>query len=766
MNLNYDIILCPYSKKVELLKHGFNKTKYMTLNEFKKKYLFEYKQNTLFYLVKKYNMIPENANVIMKNLYFLEDKSLKLNYLINIKNDLITNNYIIYNNNFRRYVSNKKIGSYYNETNETKLLFQNLNVSYIKEKYEMKNINIYELATIDDEVNFVANKIVDLILNGIDINKIKLVVNEELYYPIINKIFRLYNIPFINNDTPLYNFTFVKEILNKIDLKMDISELKDILSNYKHTYKEQLDSILNIFDKNTKLEEIYDIFIYELKNKKIKYNIKNTVEIINIDDALIDNYIFILGFNQDIFPKYYNDDDYLSDEEKKLIGIDTSYSKNIYLKEKIIKIINCNNVFITYKLKTPFNKYLISNIAEEIRCQIIKPQYDYSNLNINKLLLAQRLDNLIKYNIKSNDLDELYSNIKIPYNTYSNKFSKINKAIIEKKIANINLSFSNIDNFYKCQFMFYIENILKIKKNKQSISLEIGNLFHSILENYYKTKKNINEIIDNSLIKNYKNKKEKLYYQKYKKLLLQLVSIIDNQLENTCYENKYFEKWFSIDKDEKLNIKIVGKIDKIMTFDDGENTYVIVIDYKTGMLHTDFNKVIYGMDMQLLIYLYLIKNTNLIKNQIFTGMYLQPILTNVLKNDNNKPYLDLLNKEYKWVGYTISNIFRVKEIDKNYMDNSFIKGLRVKKDETFYSTAKVLSQDILDRLLELVNKNIDFVIESIKKGDFKINPKKIGKNNVSCCYCHYNDICFKTNADLVYLKEYKNLEFLDNNLKS
>ena len=43
---------------------------------------------------------------------------------------------------------------------------------------------------------------------------------------------------------------------------------------------------------------------------------------------------------------------------------------------------------------------------------------------------------------------------------------------------------------------------------------------------------------------------------------------------------------------------------------------------------------------------------------------------------------------------------------------------------------------------------------------FDINPKKIGNDNLGCEFCKFKDICFRTEKNIVDLKEYKNLEFL------
>ena len=61
------IIITTNNYKAELLKE--NKLKYnakiYTLNEFKELYYFTYKSDVLNYLVKKYNIIPEIADIIL-----------------------------------------------------------------------------------------------------------------------------------------------------------------------------------------------------------------------------------------------------------------------------------------------------------------------------------------------------------------------------------------------------------------------------------------------------------------------------------------------------------------------------------------------------------------------------------------------------------------------------------------------------------------------------------------------------------------------------
>ncbi len=71
--------------------------------------------------------------------------------------------------------------------------------------------------------------------------------------------------------------------------------------------------------------------IYELKNTRIEFDkYTNLVEEINYRKyySKDDEYVFILGFNQDKIPKIYKDDKYLSDLELEEIGGDTSFKRN------------------------------------------------------------------------------------------------------------------------------------------------------------------------------------------------------------------------------------------------------------------------------------------------------------------------------------------------------------------------------------------------------------------------------------------------------
>jgi hypothetical protein len=197
------IIVTPDSIKKIILKNN-NKLiniKYMTLEELKKNLFYQYHNHTLYYLTNKFHFIPENALIIMNNLYYINDfyHYGKLDYLYNIKLDLKSNNYLINNPLFYEYLKTRKVIIYgYPKNVELNkiigILEEYTNVEIITDNCDDHTFNVYEYQTIEDEVAGMAEQISHLINEGIDINNIYLHIPSDEYTSTINRIFRIFNI--------------------------------------------------------------------------------------------------------------------------------------------------------------------------------------------------------------------------------------------------------------------------------------------------------------------------------------------------------------------------------------------------------------------------------------------------------------------------------------------------------------------------------------------------------------------------------------------
>lgn len=765
---NNSILVIPNNTKEKILKELNKKTlniKIMSLKELIKKYTFDYNEKTIYHLMKKESIKYDIAKNYIENIYYIENKiynNIKLDKLVEIKKYLEENNLLIYDNLFKNYIKNKKIHIYNKSINK----YQEKILNEIKKESEViilnKNYNdytpeIHEFSNITEEITFVAEKICELIDNKININKIKLINVKEDYINEIKKIFKFYNIPININKKNIYGTKIIQDFLNNIDNNIEktlnyIQQTYNLKNETNNKIYNKLINILNEYTWCDNYKEIKELLINKLKNTSLEEKLDNAIEITNLEN-ITDEYTFILGFNQGIIPKIYKDEDYIDDLTKQILNIDTSIEKNMIEKQNTIKLIkNIKNCIITYKLKTPFSSFYPSSIIEEFKTEVIKEHkpenFTYSE-TLDKINLTKKIDNLIKYNIKDELLETLYSNYEIPYNTYNNKYTKINKNNLLNYINNkLLLSYSSMDNYYHCAFKYYINNILKLNPYEETFATKIGTLFHDVLEKSLKNnddyKKYWDEHVNNLELSN----KEKFFINNLEETCKFTVETIKKQLEYISLDKTKYEEKIFINKDKTTKITFMGIIDKLMYKEEFDKTLVAVIDYKTGNTNIDLNKTIYGLSMQLPIYLYLAQNSGL-KNVKIAGFYLQNIINK--ENDENNLKLN---------GYSTSKKDILEQFDSSYENSNLIKSMRTKSDGDFYSYSKTLNEIEINNLIKLVDKKIEEAADNILDANFDINPKKINGINIGCEYCTFKDICFKKESDTIYLKEQDYKEFL------
>ena len=288
---NNSIILIPNNKKNNIIKE-LNKTllniKIMSIEEFIKKYTFDYNEKTIYKLMKKENIKYDTAKNYIKNLYYIENKeynNIKLDKLVSIKNYLKENNLLIYDDLFKNYIKSKKIYIYYEYLNKyQKKILESLNTETIKQNYNNYTPIIHEFNNITEEIDFVAYSICELLDNNIDINKIKLVNISNDYNNEIKKIFKFYNIPIDINKKNIYGTKIVNDFLKHYEENIN-NTLKYIEETYdlkNETNKKIYDKLINIINEYVWCENYLDIkelIVNKLKNTNIEEKKTNKIEI-------------------------------------------------------------------------------------------------------------------------------------------------------------------------------------------------------------------------------------------------------------------------------------------------------------------------------------------------------------------------------------------------------------------------------------------------------------------------------------------------------
>ena len=759
-----------YKKEIIKQKNKLIDIKVFTLNEFIKEYTFNYNDKTLLYLMEKYNIKYNIAKIYLENMYYIENKiynSEKLNKLSKMKEDLINNNMLIINKNFKEYIKEKNI-VVYNIKNINKVFKEKLNeiknIKFINDKQNNYNHKVYELETIEDEITFVASSISQLINQGIDINNIKIANLDSEYKNPIIRIFKLFNINIELNNTTLYGLDITQDFIKNYDKDIE-NPIKIINEKYpKDEIYNELINVINELKWCNDYNEVKEIFIEKTKEQVIetkKY--LNKVEEINfINDYISEkDYVFLLNFNQGSIPKIIKDESYITDNIKSQVGLSTTIEDNIIEKEITKeKIKNIKNLVITYKNKSLSKTFYPSSLIKEMYLEVEKPIMDkkitYSKLN-DKIKLTKCLDKFIKYGEKEQDLSLLYNNYKdIKYLSYDNSYQRINNKYLIDHINNkLNLSYTSLDNYFKCSFKYYLTNILKLNKYEFTFYTLIGNIYHHVLEKGLQEEIDIEEEIKLYLEKNKINltNKEKFFLKKLTNNLTNVLEVIKKQMTFINLKESKYEEKIIINKEDKINITITGIIDKILYQEENNKLYLAVIDYKTGNIDLDLKYIENGIGLQLPMYLYLIKESSKGKEIIFTGLYLQKILKNSSEEE--------IFKDLKLQGYSNFDNNIIEKFDKSFKDSEIISGLKVKNDGNFYSTSKVLNNTEIDKIIQIVKDNINIAIDNIVYANFDINPKKIENGtNIGCEYCNMKDICYRKDKNIQIIASKKDLSFL------
>ena len=746
-NIKKDII-----NKIRKEYHNYN-VKFMSLEEFCKKITFNYDQKTIYYLMKEYSIKYDTALVYLKNLYYISSKlnNEKVNKLKEIKIFLDKNNLLIYDNFFISYAKNKEIYIYGYDYIEKYYLniLKDYNYHIVDNNSNHNEIkSIYYIEDIEEEVLFVANEISSLIKSGISIDNIKLIIYPE-YKEVISRIFKLFNIPVNVDKKSIYSIYNTKKILDNLD------NLEEILNTIKDT--NIYDKIINILNKYSFINdknEVKNLIINDLKNTYITSS--GGIKLININDYIEDSdHVFLLGFNKENIPVVHKDNEYFSDKEKEILKLDTSNELNIKERETIIKKLSrIKNLTISFKLYDSSSTYLKSDLFDNINIINIKNnKYNNSNM-MNKVLLTEKLDNLIKYNIKDKDLELLISNYDIPYMKYDNSYKTIDKnKLYEYLKNNLVLSYTSFENYNKCKFKYYLNNILKINIIEDDFAIIIGNVCHYVLSNIDKEDFEVSKYFDEYIEKERDfTSKELFYLSQIKEEIIYIVDVIKKQLTYTTFDKSMYEKKIYINKDKNIKVSFMGVIDKVLYKEEELNTYLVVIDYKTGNTDIKMNNMEYGLGMQLPIYLYLSSHMDF-NNIKVVGFYLQKLLNDNL--DNTKEYEEANEANLKLEGYSVSNEQDLSKFDTTYENSKLIKSLK-KSSKGFYAYSKILSEEEIEDLIKRTDKLIDKTIDMILEADFSINPKIINGNNESCKYCDYKDVCYLREKDLVYINQEKN----------
>ncbi len=747
--IDNSIYIVPNSLKLKLLDILSNDSEiynitFISLEELEKHYFFDIKEESLLYLLDKTNENIDVLKLMLRNLYNInvtnDYKETKLNNLKGLYFDLKDNNYLVFDKGYKEYLLTKNIyiiGYGILEPYQKEML-DSINAKYLNITSNLSIDIIYKYHSMKDEVIGTALKIRELNSKGINYNAIFLAGIDSSYNYLLKTIFKMFDIPiYLKSTNKITSLISVKDYLKDkdinhikdMDIKSKIMKIESDLSYAKNS--KYYDILLKDRLENTTLDSIELVESVKILNEAIE------IPYLVSDDE----YLFVLGFNQNHLPKIYKDEDYLSDNLRSKCNLNTSTIKNKLSKDNLIKVLGTiNNLTISYKLTSLTDEYAKSSLLNEFNLKEIDEvnyNYNYSK-KFNNYRVSSVLDTYYKYHEKDKYFTFLTTNIDTSkYTSFDHKFKGINR-----KISPYSLSYSSIDDIAKCPFKYYLKHILKLDNFDANFNTKIGNIFHSVLKDAYNDNFSFEVSLNKALKDNPLDKRETILFKRLETELKEIVDYNKRVEKRSFLSDFYGEKKLEILLSENATLK--GFIDKILFKTFHDKTYYAVYDYKTGSATLNLDYLKEGLYLQLPLYIYLINKSKLLKNPTFVGFFYQYLLQSYKDKEG-------WFKNLKLVGYTTDDKVIISYLDEDYETDSFVKGLSVKKDGELSSRSKVLSESELNDILKKIDNALEKCLNIIDNNDFKIAPKIINNKNISCEFCTFKEVCFVSPSDYVYL---------------
>ena len=699
------------------------------------------------------------------------------------------NNHLILDENHLSYYKSKKV-YFVNYYGDDDLINQML--PFLKH-YERcfttnsidKELTIFHFENYDDEILEVVNHIAILLNKKVDPAKIVIHKVNKDYLNKLEEYLMIYKIDYIvEGEDSFFDVDIVKNFFH--DLKnYEAMRLNKVLKDYLIDKKDNkifskigkvLEPLimLDLTINSITLDLIKDVFIHTIYQEEVT----NAIKIENVLNHIYDDdtHIFIMNFSHGEIAHIYKDDTYLNDKIRKNLKLLTSFDRTQIEEKKILDCIHSyESIHLSYSTYCSSKIYMPSNLIKELAkkrivniCDASIHIYHIVNEDMAKMRFFKAYALYRLYQKKT--FDYLYGYTYFCADLTKRYQSDFNATLDYLALPTLfmELSYTKLNDYFSCPFRFYLKYILNIEeKMEDNNSTFVGRMYHFVLEKVvakrYIDRRTKEEVLENisvyicDFVKNqtYEIKdKLKFYLNKFSEELKLIVEIIMDFMDHSSFEVLGLEQ--KLEKQLDDYTVVVGLIDKILKYQE----YYLVIDYKTNPVHPNWYALDVGLDLQLPLYLYLIKAND--PNAKIAGSYLQSVFRTSLLKYEDKPLSKVMLEQLKYVGYTLQDRDVILAIDTNALNGSGSLPKQIVSNKGFYKNflKKSFTQTQFDAIILYVEKLIFEANKKIRKGLFPILPLTDEKNESVCRYCRLKDLCYRNETMKKVYKKHDDFSYL------
>lgn len=333
----------------------------------------------------------------------------------------------------------------------------------------------------------------------------------------------------------------------------------------------------------------------------------------------------------------------------------------------------------------------------------------------------------------------------------------------------LKISASQIEKFNLCRFSYFCNYDLNIRERRKAEMnpMEYGTLVHYILEKFFVTytksdysTMNESDLIDfiNTNLQEYladyfggSETNTKAFLYKLSVLSQNVFVLLKHMIKELSQSDfDVYDCELKIGSDipsytVKLptgqNIAVYGSVDRVDVMESNGVKYIRIIDYKTGSKQFKLSDILYGLNLQMLLYLYSIKLNGSDKygDILPAGILYMPATVPVISADDVLTQEQIDNevaKKLRMNGLLLNDVEVIKGMDKT--ESAKYIPVKIKLD-TAVSERSIASIEEFGKIFKKIDRIIAQMGKDLFNGKIDAAPAK-GAHD-ACEYCPYDSVC-------------------------
>ena len=340
-------------------------------------------------------------------------------------------------------------------------------------------------------------------------------------------------------------------------------------------------------------------------------------------------------------------------------------------------------------------------------------------------------------------------------------------------------SVSRLETYAACAYRHFLQYGLSLKEREDFSfeSVDMGNIFHGVLEGFSRkleespyTWFDFPEDFAGRTVAEalslyaagygatvlFDSARNEYALKRMERILNRTVMTLQYQLKKGSFRPESYEMSFSSVSDlESVNIalskeermKLLGRIDRVDTFEDGNRLYVKIVDYKSGGRKFDLAALYYGLQLQLVIYMNAAmdkeKREHPDKEVVPAAMLYYHVSDPMTQTEEELTPEEInarLLQELRAGGIVNSNGEIIKYLDGESEGKSDVIPVEYKKDGGLSSRSSVMTGEELQAVSDYVNRKVRQLGREILQGKIPVEPYEKGTEN-ACTYCAFTGVC-------------------------